>query len=136
MAHVHNERLKELEEIAAKLRFESVQMVINAGSGHVGGPLGMADIFTALYFEVLKHDPKKPDWEERDRVILSNGHICPIQYAAMAYSGYFPAVTRVNGRSMIADSVRPIISVDTSGSSETAKIPSHLGSLAAFLNSS
>lgn len=90
MAHIHDERIKELEEIAAKLRYESVQMVINAGSGHVGGPLGMADIFTALYFEVLKHDPKKPDWEERDRVILSNGHICPIQYAAMAYSGYFP----------------------------------------------
>lgn len=89
MAHAHDERIKELEEIAAKLRYESVQMVINAGSGHVGGPLGMADVFTALYFEVLKHDPKNPDWEERDRLILSNGHIVPIQYAAMAYSGYF-----------------------------------------------
>jgi len=90
MSRVHDERIKELEEIAEKLRYEAVQMVINAGSGHVGGPLGMADVFTALYFEVLKHDPKNPDWEERDRVILSNGHICPIQYAAMAYAGYFP----------------------------------------------
>ena len=84
MTRVHDDRLKELEEIAAQLRYESVQMVINAGSGHVAGPLGMADIFTALYFEVLKHDPKNPDWEERDRLILSNGHIVPIQYAAMA----------------------------------------------------
>lgn len=89
MSRVHDDRLKELEEIAAQLRYESVQMVINAGSGHVAGPLGMADIFTALYFEVLKHDPKNPDWEERDRLILSNGHIVPIQYAAMAYAGYF-----------------------------------------------
>lgn len=89
MPHVHDERMKELEEIAAKLRYEAVQMVINAGSGHVAGPLGMADVFTALYFEVMKHDPKNPDWEERDYLVLSNGHIVPIQYAAMAYSGYF-----------------------------------------------
>ena len=89
MSRVHDDRLKELEEIAAKLRYEAVQMVINAGSGHVAGPLGMADVFTALYFEVMKHDPKNPDWEERDRLVLSNGHIVPIQYAAMAYSGYF-----------------------------------------------
>ena len=89
MSRVHDDRLKELEEIAAKLRYEAVQMVINAGSGHVAGPLGMADVFTALYFEVMKHDPKNPDWEERDRLVLSNGHIVPIQYAAMAYAGYF-----------------------------------------------
>lgn len=61
-----------------------------SGSGHTGGPLGMADIFTAMYFHVLNHDPKNPDWEDRDRLILSNGHICPIRYVSMAQSGYFP----------------------------------------------
>lgn len=65
-------------------------MLIAAGSGHPGGSLGMTDIFTALYFEIMNHDPKNPDWEERDRLILSNGHICPARYAAMAQSGYFP----------------------------------------------
>jgi transketolase len=61
-----------------------------AGSGHTAGPLGMADVFTLLYFGILKHDPKNPDWEERDRLILSNGHICPVLYATMAHAGYFP----------------------------------------------
>lgn len=65
-------------------------MLLKAGSGHSAGPLGMADIFTALYFNIMNHDPKKPDWEERDRLILSNGHICPARYAAMAHAGYFP----------------------------------------------
>jgi len=62
---------------------------MEAGSGHTAGPLGMADIFTALYFHILRHDPKNPDWEDRDRVVLSNGHICPVLYSAMAHSGYF-----------------------------------------------
>lgn len=65
-------------------------MLVEAGSGHSAGPLGMADIFTALYFEILNHDPKNPEWEERDRLMLSNGHICPVRYAAMAEAGYFP----------------------------------------------
>ena len=65
-------------------------MLLEAGSGHSAGPLGMADIFSALYFHVLNHDPKNPDWADRDRLILSNGHICPIRYAAMARAGYFP----------------------------------------------
>lgn len=65
-------------------------MLDEAGSGHSAGPLGMADIFTALYFHILKHDPKKPKWPDRDRVILSNGHICPILYATLAHAGYFP----------------------------------------------
>lgn len=90
MIHIHDEKLKELELIANKLRQHVIEMVATAGSGHQGGPLGMADIFTALYFHILNHDPKKPEWEERDRLILSNGHICPIRYAAMAESGYFP----------------------------------------------
>src|SRR3990167_11490786 len=82
--------LPALEKKANEIRVDLIKMLEHAGSGHSAGPLGLADIFTALYFEVLKHDPKNPDWEERDRVILSNGHICPIQYAAMAYAGYFP----------------------------------------------
>ena len=65
-------------------------MLEHAGSGHSAGPLGMADIFTALYFEVLKHDPKNPDWDGRDILLLSNGHCVPVRYAAMAEAGYFP----------------------------------------------
>ncbi len=65
-------------------------MLLEAGSGHSAGPLGMADVFTALYFEVLNHRPKQPDWPERDRLILSNGHIVPVRYATMARAGYFP----------------------------------------------
>lgn len=65
-------------------------MLIEAGSGHSAGPLGMADVFTALYFNILSHDPKNPKWEERDRLVLSNGHICPVLYATMAHAGYLP----------------------------------------------
>ncbi len=63
-------------------------MLVAAGSGHSAGPLGMADIFTALYFHILKHDPKKPNDPKRDRVFLSNGHIAPIWYATLAHAGY------------------------------------------------
>jgi len=65
-------------------------MLEHAGSGHSAGPLGLADIFTALYFDVLKHDPKRPDWEDRDVLLLSNGHCVPVRYATMAEAGYFP----------------------------------------------
>lgn len=65
-------------------------MLVAAGSGHSAGPLGMADVMTALYFEIMNNDPKNPQWEERDRLILSNGHICPVRYATMAEVGYFP----------------------------------------------
>lgn len=65
-------------------------MLVEAGSGHSAGPLDMADIFTALYFQIMKHDPKKPDWDERDILVLSNGHIVPVRYATMARAGYFP----------------------------------------------
>ena len=65
-------------------------MLTEAGSGHPAGALGMADIFSAFYFHILNHDPQNPDWPERDRLILSNGHICPVQYAALARAGYFP----------------------------------------------
>lgn len=89
MEPLHEKKLKYLEELANRIRQAVVEMLLEAGSGHSAGPLGMADIFTALYFHVLNHDPKKPDWPERDRLVLSNGHICPVQYAALAYSGYF-----------------------------------------------
>src|SRR6266700_2938870 len=81
--------VKELELIATKIRIDIIKMLLAAGSGHPGGALGMTDIFTILYFEILNHDPKNPDWDERDRLILSNGHIVPVRYAAMAEAGYF-----------------------------------------------
>lgn len=90
MPHLHEDKIKFLEEMAATIRQDIIDMVVHAGSGHVGGPLGMADVFTALYFHVLNHDPKNPDWPDRDRLLLSNGHICPVRYAAMARAGYFP----------------------------------------------
>ncbi len=79
-----------IETKALAIRETIIEMLTEAKSGHLAGPLGMADIFAALYFHVLKHDPKNPDWPERDRLFLSNGHICPVRYAAMAHAGYFP----------------------------------------------
>lgn len=81
--------LKQLELIANDIREDIVHMLEVAGSGHSAGPLGLADIFTALYFDVLKHDPRNPDWSDRDILILSNGHCVPVRYAAMARAGYF-----------------------------------------------
>ncbi|HUQ30295.1 MAG TPA: transketolase [Candidatus Paceibacterota bacterium] len=82
--------ITKLESHAEQIRETILEMLVAAGSGHTAGPLGMADIFAALYFHILKHDPKRPGWEERDRLILSNGHIVPVRYAAMAHAGYFP----------------------------------------------
>jgi transketolase len=90
MPHLHDAKVKQLEIVANKLRRHVIEMVAAAKSGHQGGALGMADVFTVLYFHDLKHDPKRPEWKDRDRLILSNGHICPIRYAAMAEAGYFP----------------------------------------------
>ncbi len=90
MEKLHEKKLKMLEETAADLRRAVIEMVSHAGSGHIAGPLGMADIFSALYFHALTHNPKRPQWPLRDRLVLSNGHICPIQYAALAHAGYFP----------------------------------------------
>ena len=90
MIELNDGKIKDLETKANKIRQDIITMLVEAGSGHTAGPLGMADIFTALYFGILKHDPKNPKWEERDRLVLSNGHICPVLYAAMAHSGYFP----------------------------------------------
>ncbi|MDP3901085.1 MAG: transketolase [bacterium] len=80
----------QLDKMANIMRQDIITMLLEAGSGHSAGPLGMADVFAALYFSILKHDPKRPLWKDRDRLILSNGHICPVRYAAMARAGYFP----------------------------------------------
>lgn len=90
MSYLTEEKRILLEEKANQVRQSIIEMLIAAGSGHTAGPLGMADIFTAFYFHILKHDPKNPDWAERDRFVLSNGHIVPVQYAVLAHSGYFP----------------------------------------------
>jgi transketolase len=90
MSAIHDEKVRELEQRANRIREDIIRMLVKAGSGHSAGPLGMADVFTALYFHILHHDPKNPMWEDRDRLILSNGHICPVRYAAMAEAGYFP----------------------------------------------
>lgn len=81
--------IEELDLIANNIRKDIISMLQHAGSGHSAGPLGLADIFTALYFDILKHDPKNPAWDERDILLLSNGHCVPVRYAAMARSGYF-----------------------------------------------
>jgi transketolase len=90
MPFLSEEKILELSKKANEIRMSIIDMLLEAKSGHTAGPLGMADIFTLFYFHVLKHDPKQPDWEERDRVVLSNGHICPVLYATMAHAGYFP----------------------------------------------
>lgn len=82
--------LDELKDIANLIRQDIIKMLVKAGSGHSAGALGIADIFAALYFAVLNNDPKNPDWPDRDRLVLSNGHTCPVLYAALARAGYFP----------------------------------------------
>ncbi len=84
-----DEKIKFLELKANQIREHIIKMLVKAGSGHTAGPLGMADIFTLLYFHTLRHEPKRPDWEGRDRLVLSNGHICPVLYATMGEAGYF-----------------------------------------------
>ncbi len=86
-----DDKLKFLEDMACAIRQDIIKMLLEAKSGHSAGPLGMADVFTVLYFNDELHiDPKNSDWEDRDRVILSNGHICPVHYAALARKGFFP----------------------------------------------
>lgn len=83
-------KIEKLNLLANDIREDIIKMLEHAGSGHSAGPLGLADIFTALYFELLNHNPKKPDWNERDILLLSNGHCVPVRYVTMAYAGYFP----------------------------------------------
>ncbi len=80
----------ELQQIARKLRRDIVTMIARAESGHPGGSLSAVEILTTLYFHVLRHDPANPQWEDRDRFILSKGHAAPVLYATLAESGYFP----------------------------------------------
>ncbi|MBI2146180.1 transketolase, partial [Candidatus Woesearchaeota archaeon] len=82
--------VKDLQMMADIIREDIIASLVEAKSGHSAGPLGMADIFTVLYFNVLKHNPTKPFWPDRDYLILSNGHICPVLYATLANAGYFP----------------------------------------------
>jgi transketolase len=82
--------IERLELTANAMRESIISMLLAAGSGHTAGPLGMADIFAYLFMHALRHQPSNPAWPERDRLVLSNGHICPVLYAAMAHSGYFP----------------------------------------------
>lgn len=90
MNYLTDQEVSLLEARANEIRQSIIEMLVEAGSGHTAGPLGMADIFALLYFEVMRHDPKDPFWDERDRLVLSNGHICPVLYATMAHAGYFP----------------------------------------------
>jgi transketolase len=90
ITELSDEQVKDLELKANQARQLLITTLVQAGSGHSAGPLGMADIFTAFYFHILNHQPKNPDWEDRDRLVLSNGHICPIRYVSMAQAGYFP----------------------------------------------
>src|SRR3989338_10153063 len=116
---VSYDKLKFLEKKANEIREDLIKMLLAAGSGHYGGPLGMADIFTALYFHVLKHDPKRPMWPERDRLILSNGHIVPVRYVTMIHSGYFPrtellTLRKINSRFEGHPSSKKIPALETS----------------------
>ena len=83
--------IEKLEEKANDIRQDIIKMLVAAKSGHSAGPLGMADVFTALYFgDVLHYDPKNPGLDSRDRFVLSCGHICPVWYATLAHAGFFP----------------------------------------------
>src|SRR3989344_1314403 len=90
MDNLNDNKIKFLEQKANDIRISIIDILEDAGSGHTAGPLDMADIFTVLFFHTLKHNPKEPAWPERDRLVLSNGHICPVLYSTMAHAGYFP----------------------------------------------
>ena len=82
--------IMELKKISAKIRKDILISINAAGSGHTGGSLGLSDVFTVLYFNVMNHDPKNPKWKDRDRLVLSIGHVAPVHYATLARAGYFP----------------------------------------------
>ncbi len=90
IAELYEDKLRDLEFKANEARQLLIESLVAAGSGHTGGPLGLTEIFISFYFHILRHDPKNPDWPDRDRLILSNGHTCPIRYTVMAMAGYFP----------------------------------------------
>src|SRR6185503_3702693 len=82
--------INELKYKANDIRTDIIEMLLEAKSGHSAGPLDMADVFATLYFNVMNHNPKEPKWEERDRLVLSCGHINPVLYATLGEAGYFP----------------------------------------------
>ncbi len=90
MRYLTPKEISKLEKTANEIRENIIESLVAAGSGHTAGPLGTADILTLLYFNILQHDPKNPDWNERDLFVLSAGHLCPVLYATMAKAGYFP----------------------------------------------
>ncbi len=81
---------EQIQRKANELRLHVIEMTTAAGSGHPGGSLSSADLIASLYFSVMRHDPKNPQWEDRDRFVLSKGHVAPVLYAALAEAGYFP----------------------------------------------
>jgi transketolase len=93
----------DLQEMARQIRRDVIKMLLLSKSGHSGGPLGLADVFTALYFDILKIRPENPKWEDRDYFFLSAGHLCPVWYATLARRGYIPlkeltTLRKINGR--------------------------------------
>jgi len=82
--------IKNLKQKAYKIRKHTLESLYHAGSGHTGGSLGLADVFSVLYFHTMNHKPENPNWEKRDRLILSIGHVTPVHYATLALAGYFP----------------------------------------------
>ena len=90
MRTLSEQKIRNIEKKANNIRISIIESLAEAGSGHTAGSLGMADVFATLFFSVLNYDPKNPDWKDRDRVVLSNGHICPVLYATMSHAGYFP----------------------------------------------
>ena len=81
--------ITDIQKKANAIRISIIEMLAKAKSGHSGGPLGLADIYATLYFHALNHNPKEPFWPMRDRLVVSNGHTCPVLYATMAHAGYF-----------------------------------------------
>ncbi|MFA5771949.1 MAG: transketolase [Thermoplasmata archaeon] len=90
MKHYDDETVKRLESTATNIRKHIIKMICAAGSGHPGGSLSITDVLVAIYFQILRHDPKNPKWSDRDRFVLSKGHAAPALYAVLAETGYFP----------------------------------------------
>ncbi|NUN11291.1 transketolase [Candidatus Micrarchaeota archaeon] len=114
------DNMKELMLTANKIRQDVIEMLVEAGSGHSAGPLGMADVFTALYFNHARINPKKPWDENRDRIVLSNGHICPVWYATLAERGFFPVrelktLRKINSRLQGHPHARELPGIENSG---------------------
>ncbi len=90
MAAQHNYTVSELRHLATKIRIDSLKMIAYTKSGHPAGSLSLADIFAVLYGSILNHRPHQPNWQQRDRLLISNGHIAPAWYSVLAEVGYFP----------------------------------------------